>query len=575
MTSRAGSLIVAIFLGGVTLLAVILILILTDEDNHADGSALLQLSLDDGDVVLLGEPVDLRVVARDDEPLTRIERKVDGILVSGNRPVEDPASGTFSATLNWVPDREGNVSIEVEALSLSGLVTTRAVQVEVTQNAARVRSTPSLTIISPSPLQRVPRDVPLAILLQAHSNEPLIQFTLEVDGVVVDTVDPGTDQNHGDLVTLHYTPTIEGIILLHVRATTSGAVDTISELTIEAIAPELLENVDRADEAAAGESGILSIRNPSDGDEIDFIEGLEIEVVIDAVETGTLQSIELYVNTVLTQSVREEPRADGSYLLTLPFRPGTTGTYALEVVATSSRNQRFDSRVDITVIAPEEGMEPPLDEDPPKEEETSQRADLMPRAVTVGEGNTVVIEVANMGTEPMGPAPTLFSVTRTADGLLLAEQIVILALGAGESRFVPLDLGLTETIDVTVIVDTTNVVEESNESNNNITAVFEPLSRPDLVPQELQLSSDGLTIVSLVNAGNDTANGPIIVLILFEGLELERLSVPKPLGAQAALTLAGSVPVGGAGQLSAIVDPDNTIAEANEANNSITVSITP
>ena len=84
-----------------------------------------------------------------------------------------------------------------------------------------------------------------------------------------------------------------------------------------------------------------------------------------------------------------------------------------------------------------------------------------------------------------------------------------------------------------------------------------------------------LTIVSLVNAGNDTANGPIIVLILFEGLELERLSVPKPLGAQAALTLAGSVPVGGAGQLSAIVDPANTIAEANEANNSITVSITP
>ena len=570
MTSRAGSLIVAIFLGGVTLLAVFLILILTGDDDDAGGNALLQLSLDNGDVVLLGEPVELRVVARDDEPVTRIELKVDGVLISGDRPVEDSASGTFSATLSWVPDREGSVSIEVEVLSLSGLVTTRAVQVEVTQNAVLVRSAPRLTIVSPPPLQRVPRGVPLAVLIQAQSDDPIVQFTLEVGDVVVDTVEAGAAQSLGELVTLHYTPTADGIVVLRVRATTSGDANSIAELTIEAVAPELVEDADQTDEEeVSGEAGIFSIRNPSDGDEIEFSEGLEIEVVIDAVETGTLQSIELYVNTVLTQSVREEPRADGSYLLTLPFRPGTTGTYALEAVATSTRNQRFDSRVDITVVTPEGEEEPPPDEDPTEEEEPVQRADLTPRAVTVPTRPT-----RHPGW-PMGPTPVLFSVTRTADGLLLAEQVVILALGASESRLVPLDLGLTETIDVTVIVDTTNVIQESNESNNTITSVFEPLSRPDLVAQDLQLSSDGLPIVSLVNAGSDTASGPIVVLILFEGLALERLSVPQDLGAQGTLTLAGSVPVDGAGQLSAIVDPDNTIAEADEANNSITVSIAP
>lgn len=576
MTSRAGSLIVAVFLGGVTLLAVFLILILTGDDDDAGGNALLQLSLDNGDVVLLGDPVELRVVARDDEPVTRIELKVDGVLISGDRPVEDPANGTFSATLSWVPDREGSVSVEVEVLSLSGLVTTRVVQVEVTQNAALVRSAPRLTIVSPPPLQRVPRGVPLAVLVQAQSDDPIVQFTLEVGDVVVDTVEAGADQSRGEPVTLHYTPTADGIVVLRVRATTSGDADGIAELTIEAVAAELVEQAAQADEEeVSGEAGILSIRNPADGDEIEFSEGLEIEVVIDTVKTGTLQSIELYVNAVLTQSVREEPRADGSYLLTLPFRPGTTGTYALEVVATSTRNQRFDSRVDITVVAPEGEEEEPPDEDPTEEEETAQRADLTPRAVTVGEGNTVVIEVANAGTEPMGPTPVLFSVTRTADGLLLAEQVVILALGAGESRLVPLDLGLTETIDVTVIVDTTNVIQESNENNNTITSVFEPLSRPDLVAQDLQLSSDGLPIVSLVNAGSDTASGPIVVLILFEGLVLERLSVAQDLATKGTLTLAGSVPVEGAGQLSAIVDPDNAIAEADEANNSITVSIAP
>lgn len=576
MTSRAGSLIVAVFLGGVTLLAVFLILILTGGDDDAGGNALLQLSLDDGDVVLLGEPVELRVVARDDEPVTRIELKVDGVLISGDRPVEDQASGTFSATLSWVPDREGSVSVEVEVLSLSGLVTTRTVQVEVTQDAELVRSAPRLTIVSPPPLQRVRRDAPLAVLVQAQSDDPIVQFTLEVSDVVVDTVEAGADQSRGTLVTLHYTPSADGIFVLRVRATTSGGTDSIAELTIEAVAPELVEDSDETDEEpASGEAGILSIRSPSDGDEIEFSEGLEIEVVIDAVETGSLQSIELYVNAVLTQSVREDARADGSYFLTLPFRPGTTGVYALEVVATSTRNQRFDSRVDITVVLAEGEEEPPPDEETVEEEETSQQADLTPRAIIVGEGNTVVIDVANVGDEPMGPTPVLFSVTRTGDGLLLAEQIVILALGAGESRLVPLDLGLTETIDVTVIVDTTNVIPESNENNNTIRSVFEPLSRPDLVAQDLQVSSDGLPIVSLVNAGSDTASGPIVVLILFEGLALERLSVPQDLGPQGTLTLAGSVPVEGAGQLSAIVDPDNTIAEADEANNSVTVSVAP
>jgi hypothetical protein len=378
------------------------------------------------------------------------------------------------------------------------------------------------------------------------------------------------------LVTLHYTPTADGIFVLRVRATTSGGTDSIAELTIEAVAPELVPESDESDEEqATGGAGILSIRSPSDGDEIEFSEGLEIEIVIDAVETGTLQSIELYVNAVLTQSVRAEARGDGSYLLTLPFRPGTTGVYALEVVATSTRNQRFDSRVDITVVLAEAEEEPPPDEEVVEEEETNQQADLTPRAIIVGEGNTVVIDVANVGTEPMGPTPVLFSVTRTADGLLLAEQIVILALGAGESRLVPLELGLTETIDITVIVDTTNVVQELNESNNTVTSVFEPLSRPDLVAQGLQVSSDGLPIVSLVNAGSATASGPIVVLILFEGVALDRLSVPQDLGAQGTLTLAGSVRVEGAGQLSAIIDPDNTIAEADESNNSVTVSVAP
>ena len=97
----------------------------------------------------------------------------------------------------------------------------------------------------------------------------------------------------------------------------------------------------------------------------------------------------------------------------------------------------------------------------------------------------------------------------------------------------------------------------------------------DLVAQELEISEDGLAIVSLVNAGSDVANGPIAVVILFNGVAVERLSVPQDLPSLCTLTLAGSIVLEGGGQLSAIVDPDNAIAEADETNNTITIEIAP
>ena len=118
-------------------------------------------------------------------------------------------------------------------------------------------------------------------------------------------------------------------------------------------------------------------------------------------------------------------------------------------------------------------------------------------------------------------------------------------------------------------------VNEADEDNNTLSGVFEPLSRPDLVAQNLELSEDGLAIVALINAGSDIANGPIAVVILFNGVAVERLSFPQDLPSQGTLTLAGSIVLEGGGQLSAIVDPDNAIAESDETNNTITIEIAP
>ena len=79
MTSRVGSLLVAGFLGAIALVAVVVIIILTD-DGEANDSAVFETSLRDGDIVLIGDPTEIRVTVKDDEPITRISLFVDGEL---------------------------------------------------------------------------------------------------------------------------------------------------------------------------------------------------------------------------------------------------------------------------------------------------------------------------------------------------------------------------------------------------------------------------------------------------------------------------------------------------------------
>ena len=576
MTSRAGSLIVAVFLGGFSLVAVILIVILTGGDGDQDGSALLGTSLRDGDVVLLGEPIEIRISARDDEPVVRFALLVDGTLITQTVADDADDSGTFSGSLSWIPDRLGVVTLTVEAQSVSGASTTREIRVEVSDSLQRVRAALRLTVVSPLALQRLPVTRSVGILVRAESDDPVTRLELELNGITLESVLVQPEESGDSLFSLSYTPSGEGIVTLRIRAFTAGGNEGVTELTVEFVPDELApgEEEDENPDDVSGENGILVIRNPIDLDEIDFEAGLTIEIEIEAFDTGLLQSIELYVNTLLTQSVSAEPFADGSYRLVLPFSPGAPGVYSLEVVAISTRNLRFDARVDITLLEPQD-EEPLPDEEEEEDPADPPKPDLIVFGLAVGESNTVVVTVQNVGQEPVGPVQILITVIRTADSLLLAEEIIPLILGPGEGRLVQLELGLTDTIDITVIVDTANTVDEADEDNNTLSGVFEPLSRPDLVAQNLELSEDGLAIVALINAGSDVANGPIAVVILFNGVAVERLSVPQDLPSQGTLTLAGSIVLEGGGQLSAIVDPDNAIAEADETNNTITIEIAP
>jgi subtilase family serine protease len=99
--------------------------------------------------------------------------------------------------------------------------------------------------------------------------------------------------------------------------------------------------------------------------------------------------------------------------------------------------------------------------------------------------------------------------------------------------------------------------------------------RPDLVAQGLELSLDRIAIVRVANVGASPYSGTITVRIVFNGETIEELQFSGSLAVQGSLTLSGSRPIEGEGQLSAIVDPANQIAESNEGNNAVAIVVTP
>ena len=583
MTSRLGSIIVAAFLGSLALLAVLAIVVLTDDESLGDDSAIVVPNLQDGDVVLLGEPTEILITVRADEAVTGVSLLEDGrTIVRDALPVPDEGQSTFSAALTWVPERLGFVTLTIRTLTESGEETDREIRVEVTDDTSRIAQDFQVSIRSPLPGDQVAVDTVIAVVAQTRSAEPIAVFILEVGGVRVDeTVARETAVGESSGI-LAWTPRELGPTTLTVVARTASGEEDPASVSVEVVTQaeaalaadatqDTEESADDSDTDATLGSGQLVIQNPANATEFAFTDELAIDVSIVAIDTDPLVTIELYVNTVLFANVEPQRLADGSYRLTVPFQPSEPGIYRLEVVAISESNRRYDDVVDIAVSG--EGTAP--GEADPDEETVADLPDLTPTSVTVGENNAVVVTIANRGTIPIVSTPILVSVIRAADSILLDEASVVLTIPAGSSRTIPLPVFLSEAIDVTVVVDTGASVQEADETNNALTSAFAPTSRPDLVAQGLELSLDRIVIVRVANVGASAFSGTINVRIVFNGEAIDDLQFSGSLAIQGSLTLSGSTPVTGGGQLSAIVDPANQIAEANEGNNAVAIVVTP
>ena len=572
MTSRSGSLLIAVLLATIVIIAGLIIWRLINDGGSAD-SSLISISLRDGDLVGLGRSTEISVIARDENAVTQVSLLVEEALVTQAIPVQDEESGDYRAALIWEPERIGSTPILVRALTSTGEIIEQAITVEVvdpadlpqdeatgapTSSSDTFISSPAVTILSPQPGDQVSLDASLIVLVRGPAEVTMRSFILEINGTII-AEEAAIPRESGDYqAALVWRPSQEGPATLLVRGTTERS-------TSVAPAEIIVQVVSRADtstaDEASDEEGKLAILAPNNNDDIDFTEDIRIPISVLAEDVGRLTSLELSVNTVSLSSLTPEALSAGLYRVEIFFEPPEPGLYVLEVVAFAENGSRFSDQIVITV-----GGEttPPDEEGPP---------DLTPIGIGVGEGNAIEITLSNTGDAPLQSQPVLVSVQRSSDNILIDETTLDVTLSAGGSQVFILPIRLTEALQITLTVDTLNAIEESDEQNNTITALFQPAVQADLVAQDLVISASGQAIIRIANVGDSDHVGTITVLLLLNGETIEQLGFSGLLASQGSLTLTGNIVVSGAGQLSAVIDPEDLIAEASEGNNAITIQL--
>jgi len=199
----------------------------------------------------------------------------------------------------------------------------------------------------------------------------------------------------------------------------------------------------------------------------------------------------------------------------------------------------------------------------------------------VNEIATVDVTIANVGD---GDAEG-FNVSLYADGELVGVKTVESLVAGGE---VTLEFEWTpseaKTYELRAVVDPDNVIDESNETNNEMTVTVEVQSLPDLTVLDVEvegtpIANEIATVnVTIANVGEgDAGEFNVSLYEKFDGEPIELVDV-KTVDS----LMAGEVKIvefewtpseAGTYLLGAWVDSDNVVDESNETNNIMTVTV--
>ena len=205
-----------------------------------------------------------------------------------------------------------------------------------------------------------------------------------------------------------------------------------------------------------------------------------------------------------------------------------------------------------------------------------------PITVTPTQAISVGATVRNSGTAGSAATTAVVALGGTTVG---TANVPALAAGAQSTITVNAGTRATGTYPLTVTVDPTNTVAESNETNNAASGSVVVSSGPEPTAADLQVSltgtspasptpTDVITVTGTARNTGTAGSAATTVALTLNGTAVGTANVGAlAAGAQQNVSVSIGTRAAGTYALVATIDPAGSIAESNESNNSATASL--
>ncbi len=576
MGSRVGSIAILMVIGGIVAAVVIVISRLDLLDTGEPDAPVMVLSIDEGELVLLNEPLSITVTISSGNPITTLELFVDETSIFSTLPAYSADRGTWIGSFVWTPERLGFADIKVVALDDQGVESVRTIKVEVTDDQARVAAALRVQVLGIAPLQRFLSGTEIHIAVSATGNQPIERFDMLVNAEFVASVTPVRNEDGQYIAAFIWTPSNTGeveVTIVAIDASGRQESETIPVLLVpqDGSAPTREAQgeagpepeSDSSAEAATVGVGEARIESPQDGQRFTLDSDLSIDVELAARNVGAVASALLYITPVapdntLGSSVlihSSEGHAPGDYserITDVERWITSSGSYELQLVVFTPDDERYDDRIMIRVVAVADGGDDRSDE--LQQDDEPPAGDQIDLAIVTArqaedDRQRLNVSIKNQSTVDIERTDVVITVVDARDGAELASAAVTLGIESDALRTIPLDLDLEPAVDVEAFVLLEALVDTDTSNNRlSITLTGPPEDQPergqeeqteqqesqgqpepagpspDLTFLDVQATNDGYILMTVINSGAGTAETFFIVITDQSGEQLETIS---------------------------------------------------
>ena len=514
MGSRIGSIAILLVIGGIVAAVVVVINRLDLLDTGEPDAPVMVVSLDEGELVLLGEPQSITVTISSGSPIATLELLVDEAKVADVVPPYSEDRGAWIGSFIWTPDRLGFANVRIVALDADGIESVRDIRVEVTDDQARVAAALRVTVLGIAPLQQFPTGTTILLAISATGSQPIERFEMLVNDNFVVAITPRLDETTGRYsATIDWTPGEKCEVDVTINAVDAAGRSESQTIPVILVPQGGLTECNDADPSqeqnnteersaedgsAAEEVGTARIDTPADGQRFTYDSNFELDVVLVAPNVGAVASALLYLtpiapdntlgNSVLIHSSEDHPTGDYRELIVDVERFITSsGSYELQLVVFTPEDERYDHRIVIHVVAVAD-QDDDESQDVEGDEQSASGEEIDLAIVTARQSDDdrarLNVTITNDSSVDIDRTDVVITVIEASSGAELASAAVTLGIESGALRTIPLDLDLDpgERIEALVVLE----AGIDTETANNTFRVSLAAPEPDEQQQEEQ-----------------------------------------------------------------------------------------